>query len=175
MERFTTAIRESVRAENWFAALFMSLAMPDICAQTERPSGKSAQDKGKKYRAWYKKYLDDKYVFPDGNGKPSGFTGADCWSFRCACLHSGLSAEARGRVSEFAFRPPVKDAGIIISCGMFEHQGKLTLQIDDFAENICKAVEQWETDMTGKLDVIKRINELIHIDDRHNQGFIVYE
>lgn len=175
MERFTTAIRESVREENWFAALFMSLAMPDICAQTERPSGKNARDKGKKYRAWYKKYLNDTYVFPEENGTLSGFTGEDCWSFRCACLHSGLSAEARGRVREFAFRPPVKEPGIKINCGMFEHQGKLTLQIDDFAENICTAVERWETDMAGNEGVTQRISELIHIDDRHNQGFIIYD
>ncbi|MBX4795564.1 hypothetical protein DP157_00010 [Klebsiella michiganensis] len=175
MQRFTSAIRKSVEQKNWFSALFLALAMPDICAQTEKPSGKHAKDKGKKYREWYRKYLNDKYVYKDEHGQDVGFTGADCWSFRCACLHSGLGAEARGRVQEWAFRPPLNIPGLEINIGTFENNGKTTMQIDLFAENVCLAVEKWEEDMSLNHDVVKRISELIHIDDRHNDNIVIFD
>ena len=31
MDRFNTSIESSLKNQNWFAALFMDLAMPDIC------------------------------------------------------------------------------------------------------------------------------------------------
>ncbi|MBL4465951.1 hypothetical protein H9R64_10850 [Klebsiella pneumoniae] len=171
MQRFTDAIRKSVKNENWFAALFLALAMPDICAQTEKPSGKNSKDKGRKYRDWYKRYLNSSYVTKNAYGQDEGFTGSDCWSFRCACLHSGLGAEARGRVQEWAFRPPLKIPGFHVDVVTMQFNGKTTLQIDLFAENVCLAVEQWERDMSKNPDVVKRITELIYIDDRHNDGF----
>lgn len=171
MERFTQAIRESVRSENWFSALFMSLAMPDICAQVESPSQRGDRTNGRKYKDWYNKYLRDKYVFDD----TEGFLADSCWSFRCACLHRGMSAEERGLINEFAFRPPLNAPGLEVECAMYQHKGKLSIQIDIFAEDVCLAVERWRQDVAGRHDVEQRIKDLIHIDDAQNEGIVTYD
>lgn len=36
--KYTDAIRRSLSAKNWFGALFLSLAMPDICGVLEAPT-----------------------------------------------------------------------------------------------------------------------------------------
>lgn len=51
MERFITSIEASLESENWLAALFMALAMPDICRSLERPDI-SPKTTGKWYRDW---------------------------------------------------------------------------------------------------------------------------
>lgn len=173
MDRFVSAIRDSVRNKNWFAALFMSLAMPDICAQTEYDEAK--YNIGKYYQGWYERYLNESYVFDDGAGGEVGFFAKDCWLFRCSCLHAGLPPESKRRISEFAFRPPAEVPGIEIKVALFQHQDKLTIQIDLFAENICKAVEKWYSDMKSNPEVMSKINNLIYIDDRHNENLISYE
>ena len=60
MERFIKSIESSIESENWLAALFMALAMPDICRSVERPKiGKG--ETGKWYKDWVSRYLENKY------------------------------------------------------------------------------------------------------------------
>ena len=44
MERFTTSIEGSLRTGNWFAALFLALALPDICAALEQPTAQETEN-----------------------------------------------------------------------------------------------------------------------------------
>jgi hypothetical protein len=50
MDRFTTAIRQSVENKNWYAALYLSLTLPDICARLESDNGKTNRAK---FVAWF--------------------------------------------------------------------------------------------------------------------------
>jgi hypothetical protein len=57
MQRFIHAIRTAVSGENWFAALFLALAVPDVCGALEDPSA----GVGDRYKNWFNRYLKQKY------------------------------------------------------------------------------------------------------------------
>ncbi len=57
MERFTNAIEKSLQDCNWYAALSLALALPDICANVCYPNEGSK----KRYVDWYNQYMLSKY------------------------------------------------------------------------------------------------------------------
>ena len=65
MQEFIDSVRYSVATENWFGALFMALALPDICAAVEFYSINAHTVRrtkvGEEYKAWFNKYLKAKY------------------------------------------------------------------------------------------------------------------
>src|SRR6266487_1653488 len=67
------------------------------------------------------------------------FTATDCYMFRCKCLHQGMLQ--RTNEEQFIFISSLP-TGTRIHRNL--HQGKLVLQIECFAEDICLAVEEWE-------------------------------
>ncbi len=168
MKSFIDSIRMSVQEKNWFAALFISLSMPDICAVTENPKTKKGQ-LGAKYQDWFNRYLKEKYEF--GFLPATHFTAHDCWLFRCYCLHSGLNAESKKRMMSFRFTPPVRDGWQI---HLNNNNGVLQLQIDIFANDMCAAVEAWLDDVKDICEVQSRINELMRIDEEPLVGIVKY-
>lgn len=168
MKSFIDSIRMSVQEKNWFAALFISLSMPDICAGTENPKTKNSQI-GVKYQDWFNRYLKEKYEF--GFFPATHFTAHDCWLFRCSFLHSGLNAESKKRMMSFRFTPPVRDGWQI---HLNNNNGVLQLQIDIFANDMCTAVEAWLDDVKDICEVQSRINELMRIDEEPLVGIVKY-
>jgi hypothetical protein len=148
MRDFIESIRLSIKNENWFAALFTSLVLPDICGSIEMPDEKS----GIRYRLWFNKYLSPKY--------DNWFTADDCYYFRCACLHEGLDKDKRMAYERIQFITPPEN-GNIVHRNMIG--GKLQLQIDVFCEDVCLAVEQWLKDIIDNEDVCSRLQALIKI------------
>ncbi|MFN5539008.1 MAG: hypothetical protein ACK481_02975 [Candidatus Melainabacteria bacterium] len=61
MKQFIDSIRKSVKDENWLAALFMALAMPDICSSLEFPNRPRSRI-GEYYGNWFNKFLKPKYA-----------------------------------------------------------------------------------------------------------------
>ncbi|MCK6916909.1 hypothetical protein L8Q54_01190 [Enterobacter kobei] len=151
MERFVKSIRQSIADKNWFAAIFISLALPDICGAAETPKANS----GERYKRWFNENLKDKYD-PDGAALVR-FTADDCYKFRCSCLHSGMSKDNK---RHFKLIPPhgwqvrhkVSINGIIV------------LQIDILCEDICQAVEKWAFENRNNANVMHRLNELIRVE-----------
>lgn len=94
MQQFTHAIVLALNNKNWYAALAVALALPDICGWLENPDEKV----GKRYSNWYNKNF--KYTLIEKipeeirkefrNEQKSFLTGEDCYSLRCAYLHSGI-------------------------------------------------------------------------------------
>jgi hypothetical protein len=56
MQQFLISIRADIATKNWFGALFMTLAMPDICAALE-----DGTTNGARYRDWFDRYLKAEY------------------------------------------------------------------------------------------------------------------
>ncbi|OGK44080.1 hypothetical protein A2957_01300 [Candidatus Roizmanbacteria bacterium RIFCSPLOWO2_01_FULL_38_11] len=75
MRRIIDSVYNAIENENWYAALFVSLSFPDICAALE-----SGETSGKKYADWFEKNLSQYKGFLSGN---------DCYALRCALLHLG--------------------------------------------------------------------------------------
>lgn len=57
MERLLQSIEKSLKNENWYSALILSLIIPDICGKLEDISKSSS----KRYPEWFEKYLGKKY------------------------------------------------------------------------------------------------------------------
>ena len=78
------SIEKSIKDENYTAALFMSMSIPDICGNVgNKPRSRNEK---KKYIDWY-----DKFVSPRDHGSFEGvkFDGNMCYLLRCSILHSG--------------------------------------------------------------------------------------
>jgi hypothetical protein len=118
MQRFVDSIRASLEARNWFGALFVALAIPDVCGALEDPKAAN----GERYRGWFVRYMKagydsdnageqlrfsyperweqlprhDRDMFMQSPILPGiAFNAADCWKARCTCLHQGLSEIAQ--------------------------------------------------------------------------------
>lgn len=197
MQRFVDSIRKSVQDKNWFAAIFMALAMPDVCGSLETPGNGNV---GERYRRWFNQYLKAKYdietdwelrllcspetaqrmmenaQFADYieqqkrtiRDRSQRFTADDCYKFRCACLHSGVAKRDRGPIN---LTPPLASTGVV---HMNIVNGDLQLQIDIFCEDVCQAVELWAENNKENADIQKRINELIEVSPIRVNGINVF-
>lgn len=148
MHRFTDAARKAVADQNWFAALFVSLALPDICGSLENPAAKV----GERYVNWFNRYLAPRY------GKM--FSADDCYYFRCACLHQGLGTHEKSRNDGIHFIPP-PPRGNVVHLNLLNNV--LQMQIDMFYLDMSDAVEKWTVDVAGNADIQKRIGQLIQV------------
>ncbi|WP_439503314.1 hypothetical protein [Methylophaga sp.] len=189
MERFTNSILQSIQSENWFAALFLALALPDICGALENPSKKV----GERYKDWFNKYLRHEYdtdpnailqsmiaqvpnvdiksattisklIAKSQNALP--FTAEDCYRLRCKCLHEGLTQTQT--FEHIHFTVPHKQANVKIHKNI-KNGNILQLSIDIFCSDVCEAVRKWEIDVINNQEIQGRIQNLIKIyqtDDR---------
>ncbi|EFH8488881.1 hypothetical protein PR278_003971 [Escherichia coli] len=168
MERFIKSIESSIESENWLAALFMALAMPDICRSVERPKiGKG--ETGKWYKDWVSRYLENKYT--SGTHEQCRFYADDFWLYRCSCLHAGQDPENRKRMMQFNFTPPPRT-----NCQVHLNHlnGKLQLQIDVFCRDMIEAVNQWRTEVENTPEIKARMDSLINISLASFGTFIVF-
>ena len=147
MERFTTAVYDALNARNWFGALFIALALPDICGALEDPG----EAVGIRYKRWFEKYLGDHYR--------QMLSAEDCYYFRCACVHEGTATYDKGTGDRIHFTHPRSQAYVH---GNWVN-GSLQLSIDVFCADVCIAVGQWQQDTAARADVKERLKELIAI------------
>ncbi len=57
MEQFSNAIRNCLDSQNWYGALFISLAVPDICGNITYPELRGQGFVKERYERWVEKYL----------------------------------------------------------------------------------------------------------------------
>ena len=142
MRHLTDAVRRAVADSNWYAALALSLALPDICGRLERP----AEGSKARYVSWCNTYLTPKYTHMIGPSREEHvfLHGEDCYALRCAVLHEGvddiINQLARKTLDSFLFVAPPPGGGMI-HCN--QSNSKLQLQVDIFCEDICAGVDDW--------------------------------
>ncbi|OKP29398.1 hypothetical protein [Serratia fonticola] len=166
MQRFIESVERSLDSENWFAALFIALALPDICRSLERPNIGNGET-GRWYKDWVSRYIEDKYI--NSSFEECKFYADDFWLYRCSCLHSGLDAENKKRMMKFNFTPPLSAAAEVHKNYVGD---RLQLQIDIFCRDMVEAVRTWLQDMNGNHEVHERMGNLIAIDSSPLDGFI---
>lgn len=138
MRHLVAAVRESVAEANWYSALALALAMPDICGHLQSPGLPSS----KRYVAWCETYLVPTYTQEMPTG-PYVFLGAeDTYALRCAFLHQGSDEIGGQRIQKaldgFRF-VTVRDG--MVHCN--QSGRTLQLQVDIFCEDVCQAVDDW--------------------------------
>ncbi|QFH65064.1 hypothetical protein FR773_10120 [Leclercia adecarboxylata] len=149
MDRFVDSIRKSIQDRNWYSAIFMALTMPDICSSIEDPYEERV---GFRYRKWFNSYLQESYKL-----SLIEFTAEDCYQFRCKCLHQGITR--REGFEEFEVSETLN--GSVIHMNSFN--GVIQIQVSQFCEDMCKAVEKWILDMQDRPAITLRMRDLISI------------
>lgn len=166
LERFIESIRLSLRSENWLAAIFMALAMPDICRSVERPViGRG--EIGHWYEDWVSRYIESKYI--QGRFEETKFYAHDFWLFRCSSLHSGLDANNKKRMMKFFFTPPPGNGSSVHLNFMGD---RLNIQVDIFCEDMIAAVMHWLAEMGDDPEIAERIDSLIKVEKESFSPFI---
>jgi hypothetical protein len=144
MIRFTLAIEKSLQEKNWYAALALALALPDICANVCSPNEGSQR----RYVQWYNQYMLSKYTSYIGPRKEEHvfLLGEDCYALRCALLHEGTheitEQRAKQVLESFSFIVPPEGGTV----HMNQHNDSLQLQVDIFCRDICSSVHNWLAD-----------------------------
>jgi len=162
IDRYLDSIIKSLESKNWYAALFIALAIPDICGDLEHPSEKSKV----RYVNWYDKYMLPKYsvTMPSLREPHIFLSGDDCYALRCSLLHQGTGDIGKQKISRILklvrFNEPSDKGG-----GMHRNQDKnvLQLRVDAFCNDIINATRQWLSDVQGDANVQARMQLLLKI------------
>ena len=164
MKELIDAIKICLQNENWHAALFVTLALPDICGSLENPNLKKSEER---YIKWFNKYLSAKYIHEVGaEHKVHVFlTGEDCYALRCAYLHEG-TGEITGQrcqqvLDNFRFTTDSSHRNYIST----KTGRTLQLQVKMFCEEFCEAANRWLADVSTDSDIQKRISKMLKIYD----------
>ncbi len=163
MKHLIESIRSSLRTENWYAALFIALTLPDICAKMQYTSETSSK---KRYVNWFNSYLSGIYGRNPPGKNNSFLSGEDCYALRCSLLHEGTD-----EISHQKSRQVLDD--FIFVTNIIWHRNyyynditkrtSLQLSVPIFCEEICSAVEQWCNDFVSNTDVQRQISEMLEI------------
>jgi len=151
IQRHVESIQNSLKERNWFGALFLALAMPDICGAIENPN----KGVGERYKKWFRQYLGEKYV-------PELFSDEDCYYLRCSALHQGMVEHPKAQNKRIHFTTPVP--GLSAHTNFVEDDDGgfvLQMQIDIFCEDICNAVKKWQAAVSSDPEIAQRIENLM--------------
>ncbi len=162
MENLLLSIEKSLESNNWYAALILSLTLPDICGALEgKPQGR------KRCSDWFKQYLDKEY---------GGFlSGDDCYALRCSYLHEGTDSiehqPAREVLDKFFFlhrgSHRNKFSQSFVGDLRYDNKEILFLSVEIFSLDIVKAVRVWMKDNEANTKVRDNLKKMLEI---HKNG-----
>jgi hypothetical protein len=128
MEDLLGQIQRALQVNLYYAALFPTLALPDICGALESPDGEANKAK---YIAWFDTWVAQNY--------PGTLTGDDCYYFRCSLLHQGTTHHSKSTYSRVLFLEP--------SVRGFAHNNilmdALNLDVPTFCADMINGVKAW--------------------------------
>jgi hypothetical protein len=159
MQNIINSIREAIKNRNWYAALIVSLTLPDICVTLT--DGKT---NGDKYAEWFENNLSQYNGYLSGN---------DCFALRCSLLHQGkddISDQRKRKVLEhYVFLTSGSHCNLIRDC-FFNGIKKsfLQLNVGNFCGDICNAAQVYLDKIASDPSAVKRIRETIEI---HEPGY----
>lgn len=162
LTELTKTVRLSLDQHNWYAAIIVSLTLPDICAKVDGRFGKTT---AARYPAWYERYVVERNKPPTTLSEYDFFSPKDCYALRCAFLHEGSmdinSQPAHEYVNAFSFKLS-DDMRWVISNS--ETKATIHLNLKQFCEDICNGVEAWVIETEGEEEIAKMLSKLPRID-----------
>ena len=159
MKKILDSIEKSLKNENWYSALVLSLMIPDICGKLED----SKKSSSKRYPEWFDKYLGKKYK--------NYLSGNDCYALRCSFLHEGSGKTEKQRSNDVLDRIVFISKGghcnRLSNCdfGDTRYDGKEILQLSTFyfCQDIIEATSKWLNDINNDKTIQGNIAELLNI------------
>jgi hypothetical protein len=169
MQPFTDAVQRALADRNYYAALAVSLTLPDVCGKIEKPT----EDHKPRYIAWVTKYLMPRYPPPPGAGfgpfVAPKITAEDFYALRCAYLHEASdelsNQQIRQTLDAFRFTAPRPRQRAHMNYVVQMGTGHKTaqLQVDIFCNDVCDGVAAWSRDIAGDQAAQGRFATLLKI------------
>jgi hypothetical protein len=160
MDSLTNEIKEALRHRLLYAALILTLTLPDACAALESPNGETSANR---YKAWWETWLKGKY--------DDHLTADDVYRLRCAVAHQGRLQHQGLEFDRvfFTLRPN----------GQFFHKNilgsgekkALNLDLVWFCKDVVEAAEAWFAQKTTDPQVQKNLELLVQF---HPNGMLPF-
>ncbi len=152
------SVEEAIAEKNWYAALALALALPDICGNLENPTTTSQ----KRYIDWFDKYLLK--IFTRNIGPEAELLvflhGTDLYALRCSLLHEGgedISVQRAKKVLDKLIFSIESSHLLLIDDSI------LILNVAEFCQDVCQAVDEWFNDVKSNTEIMDRINSMLTI------------
>ena len=173
MKDLIAAVDKALQDKNWYGALFIALAIPDICGRLQYPKLKS----GERYVSWFEEYLKEKYTSKVGAQREEHvfLSGEDCYALRCALLHEGTGditgQKARKVLENFLFM--TTESHLTYMEGNYVNGERvpttLQLNVERFCRDISDAAKKWLEDVAEDKAIIEELKNTIKI---HGPGTV---
>ena len=141
----------------YYLALGGALAVPDMCAGLESPTGETS---GALYKSWF-----DVNATPLHRGILSG---EDCYFFRCSFLHQGRTKHPRGNFTRIVFVEPGAISGMF---HMNVMNDALNIDVGRFCAEMVESARRWLSRVEGCEPYESNI---IHFVQRYPDGLAPY-
>jgi len=142
----------------FYAAITVSLTLPEICAALEASNGRGSSEK---YKTWYNTYLADLYPL---------ITDDFCYSLRCSVVHQGKFGRPGEQYSRILFTIPDQT-------GNFFHNNvindALNLDAAKFCSDVMDAAKRWYAAKQGDPNVLKNLPNLVRYRPKGLAPFMV--
>jgi hypothetical protein len=130
MDSILQEIKGCIDSGNWYAAVTLTMVLPDICATLEQPVNARKDGNRSRYLSWCKKHLAD----------VTGLNPELFYELRCGVVHTG--AIKHSKFERVALSIPGQNTlhNIII-----HSDGALTLYLDAeiLVGEVCARVQKW--------------------------------
>jgi hypothetical protein len=166
MKELIDSITKSIETENWYAAMFVALSLPDICGSIDTPLKKPKV----RYVAWFNKYMD-KY----NDILPTRLNGEEYYFLRCAFFHQFSDkidfTKTRSRLGKFDLHVcDLPNTKINFISTVKKDSSTLMIDVIDFCTSICEATKVWIQDNGNSKYMSDRINNLLEIKSLKKEG-----
>jgi len=147
MEEIFKQIKDAIACKLYYSALFMTVAIPDICSALQSENNKTT---GRKYKNWFNKYIPK--LSPNKYGASGQLTADDLYLIRCSLLHQGQTSN-QNEYKRLLFIEPeavaYKSLSSFHCCivGSGSPEQSLLVDIVKLCDDIIKATETWLIDM----------------------------
>lgn len=125
IELYVRDIRRALECECWFAALSLSLALPDICGMVEFADRTVSE----RYIGWYDKYLGAQMRPSKEDQFNPYLSGEIVYNLRNTFLHQGTPMVDSGKVREN--RNKLDRFGLVLGDGSLMHSMSLAVSLSD--------------------------------------------
>lgn len=167
LTNFLDAVVRCLETENWYAALTLTLTLPDICSSLEYPSTSNNRER---YTGWCEKWLEPLFTHQIGSDRePKVFLSAsDLYQARNSILHSGnseIDGRKRRDLDRFEFFESGSHCnwvgGVLID-GV-QAPAYLQLTVDAFCRTVLDGVNSWSIETAADAQIQERKANLLKI------------
>ncbi len=152
MKAFLDSVKDSIGNRNWYAALTVSLTLPDIASKIQYPD---INNISKRYSAWFHSYLGSIYS--------DLLVGEDCYALRCALLHEGGGVISKQRAKKILNEIHFAAFDDGNSVDKIKINNVLQLDVKKFCEEVIDGVEQWLSDIASDKVKTSKIDDFLYI------------